>query len=66
MNRHVTSVAWVVAGLAVSSCAINPATGANQVMLVSEAQEIQMGQQADQKNRSARIEKHGAPAEQQE
>jgi len=47
MNRHVTSVAWVVAGLAVSSCAINPATGANQVMLVSEAQEIQMGQQAD-------------------
>ncbi|HEV8510831.1 MAG TPA: M48 family metalloprotease [Gemmatimonadales bacterium] len=37
----------LVAGLAISGCAVNPATGNNQLMLVSEAQEIQMGQQAD-------------------
>jgi predicted Zn-dependent protease len=37
----------LVAGLAVSGCALNPATGDQQLMLVSEAQEIQMGQQAD-------------------
>ncbi|HWH02803.1 MAG TPA: M48 family metalloprotease [Gemmatimonadales bacterium] len=47
MNRHAGYIGWVLAGLAVGSCAINPATGANQVMLVSEAQEIQMGQQYD-------------------
>src|SRR6185437_3987736 len=47
MNRHAGYIGWVLAGLAVGSCAINPATGADQVMLVSEAQEIQMGQQYD-------------------
>jgi len=35
------------AGIAASGCAVNPATGSNQLMLVSEAQEIQMGQQYD-------------------
>src|SRR5690349_18116370 len=35
------------AGLAASGCAINPATGKNQLMLVSEDQEIAMGRQAD-------------------
>jgi predicted Zn-dependent protease len=38
---------WLFAGIAASGCAINPATGANQLMLVSESQEIQMGQQYD-------------------
>src|SRR5690242_9775926 len=47
MNRHAGYVGWVLAGLAVGSCAVNPATGANQLMLVSEPQEIQMGQQYD-------------------
>jgi len=37
----------LVAGLALSGCAINPATGNNQLMLVSEDQEIAMGRQAD-------------------
>jgi len=37
----------LVAGLALSACAINPATGNNQLMLVSEDQEIAMGRQAD-------------------
>ena len=35
------------AGMAASGCATNPATGNKQLMLVSEAQEIQMGQEAD-------------------
>ena len=35
------------AGVAASGCAVNPATGGNQLMLVSESQEIQMGQQYD-------------------
>jgi predicted Zn-dependent protease len=47
MNRTVTYIGWALAGLAVAGCAVNPATGATQVMLVSEAQEIQMGQQYD-------------------
>jgi predicted Zn-dependent protease len=37
----------LIAGAAVAGCARNPATGENELMLVSESQEIQMGQQAD-------------------
>jgi predicted Zn-dependent protease len=36
----------LAAGIA-SGCALNPATGSNQIMLVSEAQEVEMGRQAD-------------------
>ncbi|HEY3122277.1 MAG TPA: M48 family metalloprotease [Vicinamibacteria bacterium] len=39
--------------LALPSCATNPATGRKQLTLVSEAQEIQMGQQADQEAAAA-------------
>jgi predicted Zn-dependent protease len=38
---------WLFAGIAASGCAVNPATGNNQLMLVSEDQEIAMGRQAD-------------------
>ena len=38
----------LVAGLAVGGCVTNPATGRSQIMLVSEAQEIQMGREYDQ------------------
>jgi predicted Zn-dependent protease len=38
---------WLIAGIAASGCARNPATGANQLMLVSEDQEIAMGREAD-------------------
>lgn len=38
---------WCFAGISASGCAINPATGSNQLMLVSESQEIAMGRQAD-------------------
>jgi len=50
-NRSVTrfaaaaALAGIIAG---PSCATNPATGRRQISLVSEAQERQMGQQADQ------------------
>lgn len=37
----------VFAGIAASGCAVNPATGKNQLMLLSEDQEIAMGRQAD-------------------
>jgi len=40
-------LAWLFAGIAASGCARNPATGANQLMLVSVDQEIAMGRQAD-------------------
>lgn len=43
--RH-CAAAFAVTALLVG-CARNPATGKNELMLVSESQEIQMGQQAD-------------------
>jgi len=46
---HVRShgLVWLFAGIAASGCAVNPATGKNQLMMVSEDQEIAMGRQAD-------------------
>ena len=41
------AVFLLVAGAMAAGCARNPATGKNELMLVSESQEIQMGQQAD-------------------
>ena len=39
--------AWLVGGVLVASgCVRNPATGERQLSLVSEAQEVQLGQQA--------------------
>jgi predicted Zn-dependent protease len=37
----------LLAGFAASGCVTNPATGKNQIMLISEAQEIQMGREYD-------------------
>lgn len=45
--RLIAAVMWLFAASAASGCATNPATGGNQLMLVSEAQEIEMGRQAD-------------------
>ena len=47
MKTNIRASLTLVAGFAVSGCAVNPATGNNQLMLVSEAQEIEMGRQAD-------------------
>ncbi|SFB44221.1 M48 family metalloprotease [Algoriphagus aquimarinus] len=41
------SLCSVVILLSISSCAINPVTGKKQIVLMSEAQEIAMGQQSD-------------------
>ena len=51
MRRYHTRMrAWLAAGLvaAAAGCATNPVTGERQLALISEAQEIQMGQQAAQ------------------
>ena len=42
------ATAALVAGALLAACATNPATGRRQLSLVSEAQEIQMGREADQ------------------
>jgi len=41
------AAALLCAGLVFAGCARNPATGKNEIMLVSEDQEVAMGQQAD-------------------
>ena len=43
-----TTVAFPALLALVAACAKNPATGSNQLMLVSESQEVEMGRQADQ------------------
>jgi predicted Zn-dependent protease len=45
---RVAHLAAVLGCLSLAGCARNPATGANQLMLVSESQEIAMGQEYDQ------------------
>lgn len=50
VRRHtsrVTSVFAAFAVLGLAACATNPATGKRELMLISEAQEIQMGREAD-------------------
>lgn len=44
---HARRLAAAVSLALVSACATNPATGKKQIMLVGEAQEIAMGQEAD-------------------
>src|SRR5207237_10445674 len=41
------AIFFLVAGAMAAGCARNPATGKNELMLVSESQEAAMGQQAD-------------------
>ena len=48
IRRRAAAAGLAAACLAVPSCATNPATGGKQLALVSESQEKQMGQQADQ------------------
>lgn len=46
-NRSLRRRAAVLAALFVAACAINPATGQRELMMISEAQEIAMGQEYD-------------------
>ncbi len=41
------AAAALIIALGIYSCAVNPVTGKRQIMLVSEAQELQMGQEYD-------------------
>jgi predicted Zn-dependent protease len=57
MNAKVRTSRLVVAGLSVAvatlvACATNPATGKKEFSLMSEAQEIQLGKEADQQVRA--------------
>ncbi|MSR07354.1 MAG: peptidase M48 [Gemmatimonadetes bacterium] len=45
--RRLSVVPYILVALAAAGCATNPATGASQLMLVSEAQEIKMGRQTE-------------------
>jgi predicted Zn-dependent protease len=47
MARRLLGNAWPVLVLAIAGCATNPATGEREFSLVSEAQEIQIGRDAD-------------------
>jgi len=46
-SSHLSTAALATVFLALASCAINPATGKKQLVLVSEAQEIQLGLEND-------------------
>src|SRR5882762_8129523 len=47
MNSSRLPLLLLAAALAVAACATNPATGAKQLMLISESQEIAMGRDYD-------------------
>lgn len=47
MNKYLTFISAIVIASAFYSCATNPVTGKKQVVLMSEAQEIAMGKEAD-------------------
>ncbi len=47
VRGYLTALALVLAALLLETCATNPVTGERQLALISESQEIAMGQQAD-------------------
>src|SRR5919198_2059291 len=47
MRVHTTTAASLVFAAALTACATNPATGKKQISLMSEEQEIALGQQSD-------------------
>jgi len=49
MRRYLIGSAAVAALFSLSTCSTNPVTGKKQLVLMSEAQEIQMGREADPK-----------------
>jgi predicted Zn-dependent protease len=46
-KKRVLSLSLICAALGLTACAVNPATGQRQLMLVSEQQEIAMGRESD-------------------
>lgn len=47
MKRYLLSACFAASLLFIDACAVNPVTGKKQVVLMSEAQEIAMGKEAD-------------------
>lgn len=47
MKKLILSVSFAASLLMIDACAVNPVTGKKQVVLMSEAQEIAMGKEAD-------------------
>jgi len=47
MPRHLPRATAAISLALLVACAVNPATGRRQLMLISEAQEVAMGQEAD-------------------
>ena len=47
-SRSIGALVVAVACLTLAGCAVNPATGKRQIMLISEAQEIEIGRQNDE------------------
>ena len=47
LRAHVAAAVVAIVAMLVSSCATNPATGKSEFSLMSEAQEIQLGQEMD-------------------
>jgi len=46
-TRPATLAAWALLAVAAAACAVNPVTGHKELMLYSEAQEIELGKQTD-------------------
>ncbi len=46
-SNLLATLCLILAGLIYQACAVNPVTGKKEIMLVSEAQELAMGQEAD-------------------
>ena len=47
LHAHVVAAIVAILAMLVSACATNPATGQREFSLMSEAQEIQLGQEMD-------------------
>jgi predicted Zn-dependent protease len=47
-TRHSRSLCWILLAPLVAACATNPVTGKREISLVSEQQEVQMGQEGAQ------------------
>ena len=46
-SNLLATLGLIIVGLIYQACAVNPVTGKREIMLVSEAQELAMGQEAD-------------------
>jgi beta-barrel assembly-enhancing protease len=43
--RRIVGLVWIIAAVGLSACGVNPVTGKKEIQFVSEAQELQIGEQ---------------------